>query len=423
MDSPIHSKSKLRPLSIQHRHQHQQQQPLVQKQKSNDSLDILQSDYDNLRQQVLSLIHQKCPKWEQWDKVSHFSELRLERISGAMSNCIYIVHGPPSLNDSCVSTSPPSHSFMKQDGRRVLLRVYGQGMDQFIHRDREIYWLRKLSDNGYGPKLLGTFSNGRFEEYLDAQPCTKLDLRQPTISKAIAKKLCQLHLQFHAFPPSPSSHATDRSEIWDVVDSYLRLAIKGIHRLTEKSIERQLQLQQLQINQWEYYISRYKQKIIAMASPIVFAHNDVQYGNVLKHTISNKLILVDFEYSSLNYRGYDLANHFLEWTADYHSSSPHVLDLSLYPTLSQRFHFYQSYLDTYYTLKPHLPYFCFPSSDPLQALDQEVQSFVPLSHLVWGLWGIVREINNNERREIDFNFWEYGIQRLSEFVKWVKDME
>lgn len=402
--------------SLSLNHHHPQQPP-------QDTLDILQSDYDTLRQQVLSLIHQKCPKWEQWEKVSHFSELRLDRISGAMSNCIYIVHGPPASNPTAVSTSPPppTPASIKQ-GRRLLVRVYGVGMDQFIHRDREIYWLRKLSDTGYGPKLLGTFANGRFEEYLDAQPCTKWDLRQPTISKAIATKLCQLHLQFNAFPPSPSLHAKDRSEIWDVVDSYLRLAIQGIHHLTEKNIQRQICLQQLRMEQWGHYISSYKADIIAMASPIVFAHNDVQYGNILKHARSQDLILVDYEYSSLNYRGYDVANHFLEWAADYHSSTPHVLHLENYPTPSQRFHFYQAYLDAYAKLKHHpAPPCCFPSTDdPLQAFDREVQAFVPLSHLVWGLWGIVREINNQKRREIDFDFWEYGIQRLSEFVHLVK---
>lgn len=30
-----------------------------------------------------------------------------------------------------------------------------------------------------------------------------------------------------------------------------------------------------------------------------------------------ELIIIDFEYCAYNYRGFDLANHFIEWTMDY----------------------------------------------------------------------------------------------------------
>lgn len=39
----------------------------------------------------------------------------------------------------------------------------------------------------------------------------------------------------------------------------------------------------------------------------------------------------DYEYASYNPIAYDLANHFCEMAADYHSDTPHVLDYSKYP--------------------------------------------------------------------------------------------
>lgn len=30
-----------------------------------------------------------------------------------------------------------------------------------------------------------------------------------------------------------------------------------------------------------------------------------------------ELMIIDFEYCAYNYRGFDLANHFIEWTIDY----------------------------------------------------------------------------------------------------------
>lgn len=54
-------------------------------------------------------------------------------------------------------------------------------------------------------------------------------------------------------------------------------------------------------------------------SPVVFCHNDMQEGNILlvKDCSPPRLVLIDFEYCSYNYRAFDLANHFLEWTYDY----------------------------------------------------------------------------------------------------------
>jgi len=56
-------------------------------------------------------------------------------------------------------------------------------------------------------------------------------------------------------------------------------------------------------------------------SPVVFSHNDLQEGNILirphYETLDEKLALIDFEYCSYNYRGFDLANHFCEWSFNY----------------------------------------------------------------------------------------------------------
>ncbi|KAI9538193.1 hypothetical protein NQZ68_017926 [Dissostichus eleginoides] len=57
-------------------------------------------------------------------------------------------------------------------------------------------------------------------------------------------------------------------------------------------------------------------------SPVVFCHNDVTEGNILiledkDPNTTDRLMLIDFEYSSYNYRGFDFGNHFCEWMYDY----------------------------------------------------------------------------------------------------------
>lgn len=39
----------------------------------------------------------------------------------------------------------------------------------------------------------------------------------------------------------------------------------------------------------------------------------------------------DYEYASYNPVAFDIANHFCEMTADYHSEEPHLLNFALYP--------------------------------------------------------------------------------------------
>ena len=51
-----------------------------------------------------------------------------------------------------------------------------------------------------------------------------------------------------------------------------------------------------------------------------------------------ELMIIDFEYCAYNYRGFDLANHFIEWTIDYtHTSFPfYSHNKNKYPTDEQQ---------------------------------------------------------------------------------------
>ncbi|KAK1400781.1 hypothetical protein POM88_000386 [Heracleum sosnowskyi] len=111
----------------------------------------------------------------------------------------------------------------------------------------------------------------------------------------------------------------------------------------------------------------------------------------------------DYEYASFNPVAYDLANHFCEMAANYHSEKPHILDYSTYPGKNmlmpgEREIFVHSYL----------------GSDGNQLDDSEVQRLVDdiekytlANHLFWGLWGIISAHVNH----IDFDYMEYARQR------------
>jgi choline kinase len=111
--------------------------------------------------------------------------ISVERLSGALTNAVYVV-------------SPPSESLLprepgKKQPTKVLLRVYGPQVEHLIDRENELGVLKRLARKKIGPRLLGTFSNGRFEQYLNATALTAPVLREPDTSRQIAKRMRELH--------------------------------------------------------------------------------------------------------------------------------------------------------------------------------------------------------------------------------------
>ncbi|XP_053697806.1 choline/ethanolamine kinase isoform X2 [Sabethes cyaneus] len=121
-----------------------------------------------------------------------------------------------------------------------------------------------------------------------------------------------------------------------------------------------------------------------------------------------QLMIIDFEYCAYNYRGFDLANHFLEWTFDYTKpEAPYFYHKpEQYPTKEQKDKFTAEYLAQSYPGGPP------PTIQDLADIDQEVKCFTMASHLFWSLWAVV-----NVYQEIEFGYWEYAICRLNQYVQ------
>lgn len=76
---------------------------------------------------------------------------------------------------------------------KLLLRIYGPQVEQLIDRGNELSILRRLARKTIGPRLLGTFRNGRFEQFFYAHTLSFKDLRMPETSMQIAKRMRELH--------------------------------------------------------------------------------------------------------------------------------------------------------------------------------------------------------------------------------------
>lgn len=180
------------------------------------------------------------------------NDLCIDRVSGALTNAVF---------------------FVTVGSKRMLLRVYGVGCDQILDRKNELDWLSRLSHLNIGPKLLGIFGNGRFEEYLPSTTLTRKDIRDPLISKKIASRLFQLHSIVELYPPS----STDMLQVWKNIDQWYHSLSNGlIPKLLEKNINWKLQIEnELCMIQLRNEIELCKIILCKNESPIVFAHNDV----------------------------------------------------------------------------------------------------------------------------------------------------
>ena len=114
--------------------------------------------------------------------------VNLKRISGALTNAVFFVsYRPPGGPYVC---SPPT----------VLLRVYGVGSESLLSRRTELLILHTLSSlYEIGPHIMGTFANGRVEEFFQ---CDTIgidgvrDLGTPTTegtAQWVARRMRELH--------------------------------------------------------------------------------------------------------------------------------------------------------------------------------------------------------------------------------------
>ncbi|KAL8759260.1 MAG: hypothetical protein Q9199_000873 [Rusavskia elegans] len=326
------------------------------------------------KNEIVRLTHTlKCKGWRRVPLEG--ADIGVERLSGALTNAVYVVSPPkdlsqllPNTNDSTVSLAT------KKPPAKLLLRIYGPQVEHLIDRDNELQILRRLARKRIGPRLLGTFTNGRFEEFFNAVTLTAKDLRNPETSKQIAKRMRELHEGIELLQEERDAGPF----VWRNWDSWVGRCADVISWLDEKMIAGRQGTGGTAANAWKQRglvcgvewpvfrktVERYRRWLEeqyggsdAVRDTLVFAHNDTQYGNLLRLKPSGEspllipanehkqLIVIDFEYASANVPGLEFANHFTEWCYNYHvASSSYALHERRYPRVEEQHRFLKAYV-------------------------------------------------------------------------------
>nr|XP_043640177.1 probable choline kinase 3 [Erigeron canadensis] len=312
-----------------------------------------------------------------WGDVFDTNKLNVVHLSGAMTNVVYRITWPKNTNEN--------------DDRTVLVRIYGEGSDIFFDREEEIRAFESISTHGHGPRLLAQFPQGRVEEFIHAKTLSACDLRDPEISTLIAAKMRDFHNL--NMPGSKSVVLWPRMRKW---------VIKA-RSLCSPELAKEFQLEIL-----ENEIDTLEKELSHDNQVVAFCHNDLQYGNIMIDDEAKIITLIDYEYASYNPIPYDLANHFCEWAANYHTDTPHVLDYNIYPDLEERRRFVQAYLSSSGNQ---------PRDEEVDLLIDDIEKYTLANHLFWGLWGII----SGYVTHIDFDYIDYARQRFRQY--WLRKPE
>ncbi|KAE8718924.1 putative ethanolamine kinase [Hibiscus syriacus] len=312
---------------------------------------------------------------------------------------------------------------LKQAPKIILV---GQGYAnncKFKGNSKDGFAIKYLSAAGFGAKLLGVFGNGMVQSFIHARTLTPSDMRKPKLASEIAKQLrsgfniyllCFVYLQLLAFQIVLL--------VWsfDSLCLLLTIVISNVQAssLQFEDTDKQKIYETISFEEVHKEATQLKELTGLLNAPVVFAHNDLLSGNLMRNdeqvmselatlnkhitgsdkgsNTAEKLYIIDFEYGSYNYRGFDIGNHFNEYAG-------YDCDYSLYPCKDEQYHFFRHYL------QPEKPYKV--SEKDLEALYVEANTLMLASHLYWALWSLIQA----RMSPIDFDYIEYFFLRYNEY--------
>ncbi|GMT21653.1 hypothetical protein PFISCL1PPCAC_12950, partial [Pristionchus fissidentatus] len=283
-----------------------------------------------------------------------------------------------------------------------------------------------LSERKLGPKLYGNFDGGRLEEYIESRSLTCEEISIPAKSAKIAIELTKIH-QLEVPISKEPDFLFDKLERWL---NQLKVTASG-----QKCFDLPTQYGEavpatITCDDIEKELFYFKNKISTSSSyPVCFCHNDLSEGNILKHEVRSGgeqqpslkddglsdrstyysivywLILIDFEYASYNYRGFDFANHFTEWSIDYDVDEYpfYKVNTEKFPSKDQMRNFFFSYIRQTEPGHSNL-------NGEAEKLYEETLPFVPIANFFWGVWGLLQAEKSPPG---GFGYAESGRERLA----------
>ncbi|XP_060525462.1 ethanolamine kinase 2 [Cylas formicarius] len=269
----------------------------------------------------------------------------------------------------------------------VLIRIYGNKTDLLIDRQAENRNILLLNKYGLAPSLYATFVNGLAYQFVPGCTLNTENVRRPEIYHLVATNMAKLHKVKVDGVEHP------KANIWKKARKFLDTVPDAFSK--EETRKRFLELpSKSRINQ---ELELLRRELDRFNNDVVFCHNDLLLGNIIWNESSNHVTFIDYEYAGFNYQAFDIANHFAEF------AGVDEVDYSRYPSKTLQMDWLSTYLVEFTGN--------IPTKAELDSLYVIVNKFVLLTHLFWGIWGLIQA----EHSYIDFDFIKYAKTRFDEY--------
>ena len=229
-----------------------------------------------------------------------------------------------------VATSTSSTS---SDGPRpCLVRLFGQGSEGFLDRDRGLAVAHALSQQGLGPAVHARFANGTVEEFVPSRTLEPNDISRPEVQARIAASLGRFHTANVAGPSPPEGfHAREINRLAGLlVDRGKR---PGGGSCSDMGEVDPLLRSLIDLVAPVLALTR----TLGTAADMVLCHNDLLAGNILECAAPREgLLFIDFEFTEYGHKYLDIGNHFTKYTG-------YTSDWSKYPSPEAQVNFLAAY--------------------------------------------------------------------------------
>jgi ethanolamine kinase len=352
--------------------------------------------------------------------------------------------------------------------RSILIRIFGA--DGMIDRDIETATLARLCgpphhNNGQGgkpnqravhPKLdmIGRFANGRIESWIPNMKQSTISDFDSSLMGGMARALARLHYGFEvpSYLYGDECREVDgrrervrvlRPSLWDVIYSWIE-ELEGALSRDEFNDEELLQLfcqstlgktgaSKEEMISNLMHETNWLQSMVQQKHPnatVAFTHNDLCTANILLDQCQcqdAEPCIIDYEYGSVSYTMFDIANFFCELCGGNDNGVP---NLELFPCEERQRKFLTEYVNEMkHVLQNQEENSAFDGNDILES-QKQIQLFQMASNLLWGVWGVLQacgEVNETFCKEdarlrldgkIDadsFDYLRYGTNRLKNY--------
>jgi len=281
---------------------------------------------------VKEVVHHFLPEW---------TDLKLTPQTDGITNTLILVSSPQG---------------------KVIVRLFGNGTEHIINRDSEQKNFLFLSDNKLAASVIGKFNNGFIHGYIEGSVFSVPDMSDPYKSLLVAKKLGKWHSLEFPFPK--------KATVYDVINKWIDEAPETFEDKRKNDVY--YSKDYLRKDNLRKELNFLKSKLDEISSPLALCHCDLLYGNIILHKDdegNDDVTFIDYEYGSINPRGFDIGNHFNEYAG-------FDCDYSLYPSKEFQLKWLKTYLQSYLG-KENV------SEQEIEEAYREVNKFALLSHYYW----------------------------------------